>query len=90
MSSAFSIIVGFTLLVVFLSGVIAIAGVLVFCGAHAFALSAFFADGQCSASDQPKEVFGSFAIFGLIAGIVLSAIWGIYRFFLALLARHHP
>ena len=90
MNSAFSIISGLAVLIVSLSVVTAFSGVLAVCGIHAFSFPAFLADGQCQASDQPREVFESFAILGFIAGDAVSAVWGLYRFFLALFEKGHP
>ena len=54
-------------------------GVLTVCSASALIPRNFYRDGQCAASDQPVEVFGSFFTLGLILGIVAAGIFAVYR-----------
>ena len=87
MRGSFLALIGIVMLMVALLVILASVGVLVVCGWHAFATDAFYADGQCAASDTPSEVFGSFAVLGAGGGLFIGGIWGAYRFILRFLGR---
>lgn len=54
--------------------------VTVFCHIGALSPSRFYADGQCSATDQPAEVFWSFVILTTIVLTALTALTGLILF----------
>jgi hypothetical protein len=64
---------------VFLPVASGLGGVLVFCFPSAIWLSNWDQDGQCSASDQPVEVFTSFAVMGGIIACFMLIVFVLHR-----------